>query len=106
MTEENRLQEGKFKFDFAKRKKGKREPTSSPIKKREESNSTCEILNETVKCGGNTMLFSPAHWQADINLEIEDVNLLFVKFTYDYYKNANNELRTKETLLATIERTH
>ena len=26
--------------------------------------------------------------------------MLFVKFTYDYYKNANNELRIKETLLA------
>ena len=55
--------------------KKEREPTSSAIKKREDSNSTCEILNEMVKCGGITMLFSPVHWQAHINLEIEDVNL-------------------------------
>ena len=27
-----------------------------------------------VKCGGKTVLFS-AHWQADMQLEIEDVNL-------------------------------
>ena len=53
------------------------------------------------KCDGNTVLSSPAHWQADINLEIEDVNLLFVKFTSDYFKNANKELRTKETLSLT-----
>ena len=78
-----------------------REPTLSAIKKSEDSNSTHEILNEMVKCGSNTVLLSPAHWQTDINLETEDVNLLFGKFTYDYFKNASNELRTKETLLST-----
>ena len=54
-----------------------------------------------VKFGCNIVLFSPAHWNTDINLEIEDVNLVFVKFTYEYFKNAINELRTKETLLST-----
>ena len=101
LRKENRSQEGKVKFNFPKRKKGKREPTLSAIKKREDSNSSHEILNGMKKCDGNTMLSSPAHWQADINLEIEDVNLLFVKFTSDYFKNANKELRTKETLLLT-----
>ena len=72
---ESRSQEGKAKFNFAKWEKGKREPTSSAIKKREDSNSTCEISNEMVKCGGITVLFSPVHWQAHINLEIKDVNL-------------------------------
>ena len=101
LTEENRSQEGKVKLLFAEQKKGKREPPLSTIKKREDSNSTHEILNEMVKCDGSTVLFSPAHWQTDINLEIDAVDLLFVKFTYDYFKNANNELRTKETLLST-----
>ena len=56
---------------------GKKERESQrhlPLK-REDSNSTCEILNEMVKCGGITVLFSSAHWQAHINLEIKDVNL-------------------------------
>ena len=51
-----------------------------------ESESTENLKKSVQQC---------SHQQADINLEIEDVNLLFVKFTYDYFKNANNDLRTK-----------
>ena len=32
-----------------------------------------------VKGGANTALFLPTHWQADVNLEIEGVNLFLVK---------------------------
>ena len=32
-----------------------------------------------VKCCANTALFLPTHWQADVNLEIEGVNLFLVK---------------------------
>ena len=65
MRKENRSQEGKVKFNFAKRKKGKREPTLSAIKKE----------------------------------KIATVPMRY--FTSDYFKNANKELRTKETYLLT-----
>lgn len=49
-----------------------------------------------VKYDGSTVLFSPAQWQTDVaDVSVEDMNLLFVKFTFDFFHSIKETPKTK-----------
>ena len=53
-----------------------------------------------VKYDGSTVLFSPAQWQTDVaDVSVEDMNLLFVKFTFDFFHSIKETPKTKEALI-------
>ena len=91
-------QKGKVKLDFTWRKKRKREPvtrTKSPIL------INHEPRNKMVESDGSTVLFSLAQWQTDAaDVNIEDMNLLFLKFTFDFFYSIRETPKTKEALIS------
>ena len=53
-----------------------------------------------VESDGSTALFSPAQWQSDAaDVNIEDLNLLFVKLTFDFFYSIKEIPKTKEALI-------
>ena len=86
-------QKRKVKLDFTWRKKRKHEPIEqkkSPILIKDEPR------NKMVKYDGSTVLFSPAQWQTDVaDVSVEDMNLLFVRFTFDFFHSIKETPKTK-----------
>ena len=54
-----------------------------------------------VESDGSTVLHSPAQWQTDAaDVNIEYMNLLFVKFTFDFFHSIKETPKTKEALIS------
>ena len=91
-------QKGKVKLDFTGRKKRKREPVArkkSPILINDEPR------NKMIESDGSTVLFSLAKWQTDTaDVNIKDINLLFVKFSFDFYHSIKETPKTKKALIS------
>ena len=90
-------QKGKVKLDVTRRKRRKREPIvrkKSPI-------LNDEPRNKMIESDSSTVLFSPAQWQTDAaDVTLEDMNLLFVKFTFDFFRSIKETPKTKEALIS------
>ena len=96
-------QKGKVKLDFTRRKKRKREPTArkkSPILINDEPR------NKMVESDGSTVLFSPTQWQTDAaDVTVENMNLLFLKFIFDFFHSIKETPKTKEALTSSWNNT-
>ena len=91
-------QKRKVKLDFTRRKKRKREPV---VRKKSPILINDHLRNKMIESDGSTVLFSPAQWQADIaDVTVEDMNLLFVKFTFDFFHSIKETPKTKEALIS------
>ena len=54
-----------------------------------------------VKSDSSTVLFSQAQWQTDAaDVTVEDMNLLFLKFTFDFFHSIKETPKTKEVLIS------
>ena len=54
-----------------------------------------------VESYGSTVLLSPAKWQTDAaNVTVKDMDLLFVKFIFDFFHSIKETPKTKEALIS------
>ena len=49
-----------------------------------------------IESDGSAVLFLPAQSQTDADVTVEDMNLLFVKFTFDFFHSIKETLKTKK----------
>ena len=91
-------QKGKVKLDVTRRKRRKREPI---VRKKSPILINDEPRNKMIESDSSTVLFSPAQWQTDAaDVTLEDMNLLFVKFTFDFFRSIKETPKTKEALIS------
>ena len=49
-----------------------------------------------IESDGSAVLFLPAQLQTDADVTVQDMNLLFVKFTFDFFHSIKETLKIKK----------
>ena len=49
-----------------------------------------------IKSDGSSVLFLPAQSETDTDVTVQDMNLLFVKFTFDFFNSIKETPKTKK----------
>ena len=74
----------------------KREPI---VRKKSPIQINDDPRNEMVEADSSTVLFSPVQWQTDADVAVADMNLLLVKFTFDFFHSIKETPKIKEALI-------